>query len=91
MAIVQAEIVDLVRCGVGLGIRLSLLDPIDKSKEIIPKINRGVRHDERADVVLDEFVPSENNIDFGKRENRGKRIGWRVKDETFDRGALESW
>ena len=90
MAIVQAEILDLIRSGVGLGIGFPLLDPIDKSKEIIPEINGGVGNKERANAMLNEFVPSENNIDLGKRENRGKRIGWRVKDEAFDRGALES-
>jgi len=73
-----------------LGIRFSLLDPIDKSKEIIAKINGGVCDDEGADAVLDEFVPGKDNIDLGKGENGGKRIGWRVKNETFDRGALKS-
>ena len=66
LAVVQAEIVDFVGSGVGLGIGFPLLDPIDKSKEIIPKINRGVGDDERADAVLDKFVPCENNIDLGK-------------------------
>ena len=74
LAIVQTKIVDLVRSGVGLGIRFSLLDPIDKSKEIIPKINGGVRDDERADAVLDEFVPGKDNIDLGKRENGCEEI-----------------
>jgi hypothetical protein len=50
------------------------LDPIDKSKEIIPKINGGVGDDERADAVLDEFVPGKNNIDLGKRENGCEEI-----------------
>ena len=67
-----------------------MLDPIDKSKEIISQINGGVGDDERADAVLDEFVPGKNNIDLGKGENGGKRIGWRVENETFDGGALKS-
>ena len=70
-------------------IGFSLLDPIDESKEIIPKVNGGVGDDEGADTVLDEFVPSKDNIDLGKSENRGKWIGWGVENETFDRGALE--
>jgi hypothetical protein len=65
------------------------LDPIDESKEIIPKVNGGVGDDEGADTVLDEFVPGKDNIDLGKSENRGKWIGWGVENETFDRGALE--
>jgi len=90
LAIVQGEIIDLIWCGVGLGIGFPLLDPIDKSKKIIPKINGGVGHEERSDAVLDEFIPSKDNIDLGKREDGGKGVGWGVKDETFDRGALES-
>ena len=66
-----------------------LLDPIDESKEIIPKVNGGVGDDEGADTVLDEFVPSKDNIDLGKSENGGKWIGWGVENEPFDRGALE--
>jgi len=89
LAIVQAKIVYFVRSGGGLGIGFSLLDPIDKSKEIIPKINGGVGDDQRADAVLDEFVPGKDNIDLGKRENGGKWIGWGVENETFDRGTLE--
>ena len=46
--------------------------------------------DEGADPVLDEFVPGKDNIDLGKSENGGKGIRWRVKDETLDRGALQS-
>ena len=74
LAIVQAEITDFVRSGVGLGIRFSLLDPIDKSKEIIAKINGGVGDDERADAVLDEFVPGKDNIDLGEGENGCEEI-----------------
>ena len=73
-----------------MGIGFPLLDPIDKSKEIIPKINGWVGDNERADAVLDEFVPGKDNIDFWKRENGGKGIGWGVENETFDRGALQS-
>ena len=74
LAIVQAEIADFVRSGVGLGIRFSLLDPIDKSKEIIAKINGGVCDDEGADAVLDEFVPGKDNIDLGEGENGCEEI-----------------
>lgn len=74
MPIVQPKIVDFVRSGVGLGVRFSLLDPIDKSKEIVPKINGGVGDDERADAVLDEFVPGKDNIDLGERENGCEEI-----------------
>ena len=89
LSIVQTKIVNFVGSGGGLGIGFPLLDPIDKGKEIIPKINRGVGDNERADAVLDKFVPGKNNIDLGKGENGGEGIGWRVKDETFDRSALE--
>ena len=89
LAIVQAEIVDFVRSGVGLRIGFPLLDPIDKGKEIIPKINRGVGDDERADAVLDEFVPCKDNIDLGKGEDGCEGIGWGVKDQSFNRGTLE--
>jgi hypothetical protein len=66
-----------------------LLDPIDKGKEIIPKINRGVGDDERADAVLDKFVPGKNNIDLGKSEDGSEGIGWGVKDQSFNGGTLE--
>jgi len=89
LAIVQAKIVYFVRSGGGLGIGFSLLDPIDKSKEIIPKINGGVGDDQRADAVLDEFVPGENNIDLRKGEDGSEGIGWRVKDQAFNGGTLE--
>ena len=89
LAVVQAEIVDFVGGGVGLRIGFPLLDPIDKGKEIIPKINRGVGDDERADAVLDEFVPGENNIDLRKGEDGSEGIGWRVKDQSFNGGTLE--
>ena len=74
LAIVQAEIADFVRSGGGLGIRFPLLDPIDKSKEIIPQINGGVGDNERADAVLDEFVPGKDNIDLGEGENGCEEI-----------------
>ena len=74
LAIVQAEIADFVRSGGGLGIGFSLLDPIDKSKEIISQINGGVSDDERADAVLDEFVPGKDNIDLGEGENGCEEI-----------------
>ena len=89
LTIVQAEIVDFVGCGVGLRIGFPLLDPIDKGKEIIPKINRGVGDDERADAVLDKFVPGKNNIDLGKSEDGSEGIGWGVKDQSFNGGTLE--
>ena len=89
LSIVQTKIVNFVGSGGGLGIGFPLLDPINKSEEIIPKINGGVGDEKRADAVLDEFVPGKDNIDLGKGENGGKGIGWRVKDETFDRSALE--
>ena len=89
LAIVQAEIVDFIGGGVGLRIGFPLLDPIDKGKEIIPKINRGVGDDERADAVLDKFVPGENNIDLGKGEDGSEGIGWGVKDQSFNGGTLE--
>jgi len=66
-----------------------LLDPIDKSKEIIPKINGGVGDDERADAVLDKFVPGKNNIDLGKGKDGSEGIGWGVKDQSFNGGTLE--
>jgi len=74
LAIVQAKIADFVRSGVGLGIRFSLLDSIDKSKEIIAKINGGVGDNEGADAVLDEFVPGKDNIDLGEGENGCEEI-----------------
>jgi hypothetical protein len=89
LAIVQAKIVDFIRSGVGLGIGFPLLDSIDKGKEIITKINGGVGDDKRADTVLDEFVPRENNIDLRKGEYGSEGIGWGVKDQSFNGGTLE--
>ena len=51
-----------------------MLDSIDKSKEIISQINGGVGDDQRADAVLDEFVPGKDNIDLGERENGCEEI-----------------
>ena len=66
-----------------------MLDSIDKSKEIIPKVNGGVGDDEGAEAVLDEFVPGKNNIDLGKGEDGSEGIGWGVKDQSFNGGTLE--
>ena len=74
MAVVQPKIGDFVRSRGGLGIGFPLLDPIDKSKEIISQINGGVGDDERADAVLDEFVPGKDNIDLGEGENGCEEI-----------------
>ena len=90
LAVVQAEIVDFVGGGVGLRIGFPLLDPIDKGKEIIPKINRGVGDNERAEAVLDEFVPGKNNIDLRKGEDGSEGIGWGVKDQLLNGGTLKS-
>ena len=87
-AVGQAEIADLVRGGGGLGIGFFFLDTIDKGKEVIAQINCGTRNDEGADVMLQQFIPSEDNIDFGKGENRGEGIVGGVKDQALNGGTL---
>lgn len=40
-------------------------------------------------MVVQEFVPSEDNVDFGEGEDRRKGIVGGVEDEALDGGALD--
>lgn len=86
----ELKVIDLVGSGSGGGGGFSLLDTIDKGKEIVPEVDGGLGNDEGLEAVADEFVPSKDEVNFGKGEDGGKRVRRGVEDEFFDGGALPS-